>query len=104
MVSTSSTTPGTPSPPTGTPSRILVRPPACTKDRILLHHIMEAPPHGHRRVDLHLGQKPKLGGRYAGITHSLHITIAGHLYILVSLLLVVSLSVIFISVGSYFSF
>ena len=49
-------------------------------------------------VDLHLGQKPKLGGRYAGITHSLHITIAGYLYILVSLLLVVSLSVIFISV------
>ena len=55
-------------------------------------------------IDLHLGQKPKLGGRYAGITHSLHITIAGHLYILVSLLLVVSLSVIFISVGSYFIF
>ena len=52
-------------------------------------------------VDLHLGQKPKLGGRYTGITHSLHITIVGHLYILVSLLLVVSLSVIFISVGSY---
>ncbi|KAK1607800.1 hypothetical protein QYE76_031473 [Lolium multiflorum] len=47
----------------GTPSRILVRPPACTKDKILLHHITEAPPHGHRGIDLHLGQKPKLGGR-----------------------------------------
>ncbi|KAK1605992.1 hypothetical protein QYE76_029665 [Lolium multiflorum] len=35
------------------------------------------------RVDLHLGQKPKLGGRYTGITHSLHIMIAGYLYILV---------------------
>jgi hypothetical protein len=42
----------------------------------------------------HLGKKPKLGGRYTGITHSLHITIASHLYILVSLLWVVSLSVI----------
>ncbi|KAK1684673.1 hypothetical protein QYE76_045521 [Lolium multiflorum] len=36
---------------------------SCTKDRILLHHITEAPPHGHRGIDLHLGQKPKLGGR-----------------------------------------
>ena len=28
-------------------------------------------------------QKPKLGGRYTGITHSLHIMVAGYLYILV---------------------
>ena len=34
-------------------------------------------------VDLHLGQKPKLGGRYTGITHSLHIIVVGYLYILV---------------------
>ena len=34
-------------------------------------------------VELHLGQKPKLGGRYTGITHSLHIMISGYLYILV---------------------
>ncbi|KAK1695601.1 hypothetical protein QYE76_012298 [Lolium multiflorum] len=34
-------------------------------------------------VDLHLGQKPKLGGRYTGITHSLHSIVAGCLYILV---------------------
>jgi hypothetical protein len=33
--------------------------------------------------ELHLGQKPKLGGRYTGITHSLHIMVAGYLYILV---------------------
>ncbi|KAK1649289.1 hypothetical protein QYE76_067094 [Lolium multiflorum] len=33
--------------------------------------------------ELHLGQKPKLGGRYTGITYSLHIMVAGYLYILV---------------------
>ena len=33
--------------------------------------------------ELHLGQKPKIGGRYTGITHSLHIMVAGYLYILV---------------------
>jgi hypothetical protein len=35
---------------------------------VLLHHTMEAPPHGRVDrvgIDLHLGQKPKLGGRYA---------------------------------------
>ena len=35
---------------------------------VLLRHITEAPPHGkvgRVGIDLHLGQKPKLGGRYA---------------------------------------
>jgi hypothetical protein len=35
---------------------------------VLLCHTMEAPPHGRVGrvgIDLHLGQKPKLGGRYA---------------------------------------
>ena len=67
-----------------------MRLPARTKDRILLHHTTEVPAHGHRGIDLHLGQKPKLGWRYAGITHSLHITISGYVYILVSLLMVAS--------------
>jgi hypothetical protein len=29
---------------------------------VLLRHILETPPHGRARIDLHLGQKPKLGG------------------------------------------
>ncbi|KAK1613663.1 hypothetical protein QYE76_019180 [Lolium multiflorum] len=69
--------------PSCTPSRILVRLPAHTQNRIRLRHTTEVPLHGHHGIDLHLGQKPKLGGRYAGITHSSHITIAGYLYILV---------------------
>jgi hypothetical protein len=35
---------------------------------VLLRRTMEVPPHGRvgqARIDLHLGQKPKLGGRYA---------------------------------------
>jgi hypothetical protein len=32
---------------------------------VLLRHILETPLHGQVGIDLHLGQKPKLGGRYA---------------------------------------
>jgi hypothetical protein len=32
---------------------------------VLLRHILETPLHGQVEIDLHLGQKPKLGGRYA---------------------------------------
>jgi hypothetical protein len=32
---------------------------------VLLCHILGTPLHGRARIDLHLGQKPKLGGRYA---------------------------------------
>ncbi|KAK1647514.1 hypothetical protein QYE76_065319 [Lolium multiflorum] len=48
-----------------------------------LRHITKTPLHGDRGNELHLGQKPKLGGRYTGITHSLHIMVSGYLYILV---------------------
>ncbi|KAK1681916.1 hypothetical protein QYE76_042764 [Lolium multiflorum] len=50
---------------------------------VVLRHITETPLHGDHGNELHLGQKPKLRGRYTGITHSLHIMVAGYLYILV---------------------
>ncbi|KAK1664512.1 hypothetical protein QYE76_052671 [Lolium multiflorum] len=81
--STSNMTPRTPSPPTTTPSRTLLLLPAHTQNRGVLRHTTETPLHGDHGNDLHLGQKPKLGGRYTGITHSLHIMVAGYLYILV---------------------
>ncbi|KAK1653731.1 hypothetical protein QYE76_071536 [Lolium multiflorum] len=51
-------------------------------NRVVLRRTTETPLHGDRGNELHLGQKPKLGGRYTGITHSLHIMVAGYLYIL----------------------
>ncbi|KAK1683210.1 hypothetical protein QYE76_044058 [Lolium multiflorum] len=53
------------------------------RNRVVLRRTTETPLHGDRGNELHLGQKPKLGGRYIGITHSLHIMVAGYLYILV---------------------
>ncbi|KAK1663553.1 hypothetical protein QYE76_051712 [Lolium multiflorum] len=70
-------------PPTTTPSRIRVLLLAHTRNTIHLRHTTETLPHGIDGIELHLGQKPKLGGRYTGITHSLHIMVAGYLYILV---------------------
>ncbi|KAK1697568.1 hypothetical protein QYE76_014265 [Lolium multiflorum] len=61
----------------------LLLPPAHTWNRVVLRRTTETPLHGDRGNELHLGQKPKLGGRYTGITHSLHIMVAGYLYILV---------------------
>ena len=87
-----------PHPPTATPSPTPVRPPACTRTRILLRHTMETPPHGRRGVDLHLGQKPKLGGRYTDITLiyiSYHV---GTLYIHVSIFFLSFCYLLFISV------
>ncbi|KAK1644325.1 hypothetical protein QYE76_062130 [Lolium multiflorum] len=81
--STSNMTPRTLSPPTTTPSRTLLLLPAHTWNRVVLRHTTETPLHGDRGNELHLGQKPKLGGRYTGITHYLHIMVAGYLYILV---------------------
>ncbi|KAK1616711.1 hypothetical protein QYE76_022228 [Lolium multiflorum] len=52
-------------------------------NRVVLRRTTEILPHGLDGIELHLGQKPKLGGRYTGITHSLHIMVAGYLYILV---------------------
>jgi hypothetical protein len=36
--------------------------------KVLLHHILEVPLLGPLGIDLHLGQKPKLGGRYTDIS------------------------------------
>jgi hypothetical protein len=44
------------------------RPRAHIRTKVLLCHILEVPLLGHVRIDLHLGQKPKLGGRYSDIS------------------------------------
>ena len=44
------------------------RPRAHIKMKVLLRHIMEAPLLGLPGSDLHLGQKPKLGGRYTDVS------------------------------------
>ena len=82
---TSSTTPRTRHPLRTTPSPTPVRPPVRIRTRIHLRRTMEAPLPGRHGVDLHLGQKPKLGGRYTDITLiyiSYHV---GTLYIHVSI-------------------
>jgi hypothetical protein len=35
------------------------------RTKVLLCYILKMPPHGQVGIDLHSGQKPKLGGRYA---------------------------------------
>jgi hypothetical protein len=44
-----------------TPGRPRVR----IRTKVLLRHTLEAPLHGRVGIDFHLGQKPKLVGRYA---------------------------------------
>jgi hypothetical protein len=57
---------------------------------VLLRHTTKVPPHGRVGIDLHLGQKPKLGGRYADDA-LIHISyFVGPLYIHVSFSLVFS--------------
>jgi hypothetical protein len=51
--------------PTTTPCTIPGRPRARIRTKVLLRHILEMPLHARVGIDLHLGQKPKLGGRYA---------------------------------------
>jgi hypothetical protein len=51
--------------PTTTPCTTPGRPRVHIRTKVLLHHILEMLPHGRVGIDLHLGQKPKLGGRYA---------------------------------------
>jgi hypothetical protein len=60
---------------------------------VLLHRTTEAPPHGRVGrvgIDLHLGQKPKLGGRYADDSLIYISYFVGPLYIHVSLSLLFS--------------
>jgi hypothetical protein len=54
--------------PITTPHTMPGHPRARTRTKEILRHTLEAPLHGRAGqvgIDLHLGQKPKLGGRYA---------------------------------------
>jgi hypothetical protein len=51
--------------PITTPRTTPGRPRAHIRTKVLLRHILGTPLHGRAGIDLHLGQKPKLGGRYA---------------------------------------
>jgi hypothetical protein len=52
---------------------------------VLLRHILETPLHGRAGIDLHLGKKRKLGGRYANDSLIYILYFVGTLYIHVSL-------------------
>jgi hypothetical protein len=67
-----------------TPCTTLGRPRAHIRTKVLLRHILETPLHGRLGIDLHLGQKPKLGGGTPRTHSSTHHTF-GTLYIHVSL-------------------
>jgi hypothetical protein len=71
--------------PTTTPCTIPGRPRAHIITKVLLRHILETPLHGRVSIDLHLGQKPKLGGRYADDSLIYTSYFVGTLYIHVSL-------------------
>jgi hypothetical protein len=51
--------------------------------KVLLRRILETPLHGRVRIDLHLGQKPKLGGGtpmiHSSIYHILSVLLKVHL-------------------------
>jgi hypothetical protein len=70
---------------TTTPCTIPGRPRVRIRTKVLLRHILEMPPHGQVGIDLHLGQKPKLGGRYADDSLIYTLYFVGTLYIHVSL-------------------
>jgi hypothetical protein len=70
---------------TTTPGTIPGRPRARIRTKVLLCHILEMPLHGLVGIDLHLGQKPKLGGRYADNLLIYTSYFIGTLYIHVSL-------------------
>ena len=67
-----------------TPCSTPVHPRVHIKTEVLLRHTLEAPLHGRAEIDLHLGQKPKLGGRYTDITLTYISYSVGALYIHVS--------------------
>jgi hypothetical protein len=70
---------------TTTPCTTPGRPRARIRTKVLLRHTLEAPLHGRVRIDLHLGEKPKLGGRYADDSLIYISYFVGTLYIHVSL-------------------
>ena len=65
--------------------RILALEDPHTRTTVLRRHTMEAPHSGLLGIDLHLGQKPKLGGRYTDISLIAISYSVGTLYIHVSL-------------------
>jgi hypothetical protein len=71
--------------PIATPRTTPGRPWAHIRMKVLLRHILETPLHGRDGIDLHLGQKPKLGGRYADDSLIYISYFVGTLYIHVSL-------------------
>jgi hypothetical protein len=83
--------------PITTPHTTPGRPQTRTRTKVLLRHTLEAPLHGRVGwvgwvgIDLHLGQKPKLGGRYADYSLIYILYFVGPLYIHVSLSLLFSL-------------
>jgi hypothetical protein len=71
-----------------TPHTTPGHPRARTRMKVLLRHTWKAPLHGRAGrvgIDLHLGQKPKLGGRYADDSLIYISYFVGTLYIYVSL-------------------
>jgi hypothetical protein len=60
-------------------------PRAHIRTKVLLRHILEIPLPGRVGIDLHIGQKPKLGGRYTDISLIYTSYSVGTLYIHVSL-------------------
>jgi hypothetical protein len=68
-----------------TPCIIPGHPRAHIRTKVLLRHILEMPLLGHVGIDLHLGQKPKLGGRYTDNSLIYTSYSIGTLYIHVSL-------------------
>jgi hypothetical protein len=70
---------------TTTPCTMPGRPRARIRTRVLLHHTLEVPLHGRVGIDLHFGQKPKLGGRYTDDSLIYISYLVGTLYIHVSL-------------------
>jgi hypothetical protein len=71
--------------PITTPCTIPEHPRAHIRMRVLLRHILGMPLHGRAGIDLHLGQKPKLRGRYADDSLIYISYFVGPLYIHVSL-------------------
>jgi hypothetical protein len=60
-----------------TPCTIPGRPRAHIRTKVLLRHILEMPLLGRVGIDLHLGQKPKLGGMYDDNSLIIHQILSG---------------------------
>jgi hypothetical protein len=77
--------------PITTPHTTLGRPRARTRTKVLLCRTLEAPLYGRvgrAGIDLHLGQKPKLGGRYANdsLIYILYFVSTLYIHVLLSFL------------------